>query len=309
MDSVEDLALLVQFWRSRIAEDKGARDVGLVAFDETAIVDKDDLSLANDLRIERSMRKRRIFPHLATGLTHTTATSVSHIDELRELASSHAGLRRLVRRRVNRQRNVVSKLHQSQLRGSLDAAAAKGDGYSANGGERRACVGDAIGENKLRTLLHTDLPRRDAGIFESFGEQPVRIFVFVPGVNASSRSRWKSSRLGLHALAHATLFEDGADDERCAHSGENPRKEAFGLAPAQAGEVAKRSSSGDDKRINMVLMQKCASPFKSLLTLSKCDRQRFGAAARECGNGGRKVVRLSRLTGEGKGGHRYGSGC
>jgi hypothetical protein len=56
-------------------------------------------------------------------------------------------------------------------------------------------------------------------------------------------------------------------------------------------------------------MQKCASPFKSLLTLSKSDRHSFGATARESSDGGRNFVRLSRLSGEGKSGHRYGSGC
>ena len=51
MDDVEDLALLVEFGAGGVAEDEGAGDVGLVAFDEAAVVDEDDLAFADDLRL------------------------------------------------------------------------------------------------------------------------------------------------------------------------------------------------------------------------------------------------------------------
>ena len=51
MDDVEDLAGFVEFGRGGVAEDEGAGDVGLVAFDGAAVVDEDDLSFADDLRL------------------------------------------------------------------------------------------------------------------------------------------------------------------------------------------------------------------------------------------------------------------
>ncbi len=50
-DDVEDLALLVEFGDGGVAEDEGAGDVGLIAFDEAAVVDEDDLAFADDLRL------------------------------------------------------------------------------------------------------------------------------------------------------------------------------------------------------------------------------------------------------------------
>ena len=51
VDDVEDLASLVEFSAGGVAEDKSAGDIGLVAFDGTAVVDEDDLSFADDLRL------------------------------------------------------------------------------------------------------------------------------------------------------------------------------------------------------------------------------------------------------------------
>ena len=51
VDDVEDFAGLVEFGRSGVAEDEGAGDVGLIAFDGTAVVDEDDFAFADDLRL------------------------------------------------------------------------------------------------------------------------------------------------------------------------------------------------------------------------------------------------------------------
>ena len=51
VDDVEDLAGLVEFWRGGVAEDEGAGDVGLVAFDGAAVVDEDDFAFADNLRL------------------------------------------------------------------------------------------------------------------------------------------------------------------------------------------------------------------------------------------------------------------
>jgi hypothetical protein len=52
VDDVEYFAGLVEFGAGGVAEDEGAGDVGLVAFDGAAVVDEDDLSLADGVRLE-----------------------------------------------------------------------------------------------------------------------------------------------------------------------------------------------------------------------------------------------------------------
>ena len=51
VDDVEDFAGLVEFGGGGVAEDEGAGDVGLIAFDGAAVVDEDDLSFADGLRL------------------------------------------------------------------------------------------------------------------------------------------------------------------------------------------------------------------------------------------------------------------
>ena len=45
-------------------------------------------------------------------------------------------------------------------------------------------MGDAVGEDELCALFYSDAAGGDTGFFEGFGEEFVRVFVFVPGVDA-----------------------------------------------------------------------------------------------------------------------------
>ena len=72
VDDVEDFACLSSLGRG-VAEDEGAGDVGLVAFDETAVVDEDDLAFANDLRLQRAVGEGGVFADLAAGFAGDAA--------------------------------------------------------------------------------------------------------------------------------------------------------------------------------------------------------------------------------------------
>ena len=54
VDSVEDLLHFV----SRLAQDEGAADVGLVALHVAAVIDQDDGTFADDLRLDGAVRER-----------------------------------------------------------------------------------------------------------------------------------------------------------------------------------------------------------------------------------------------------------
>ena len=72
----------------------------------------------------------------------------------------------------------------------------------------------------------------DAGFFEGFGEELVRVFVFVPGVDAGCGGRWERGGLGFHAFADAAFFEDGADDEGRSFGGEGPGRRSARTGPS-----------------------------------------------------------------------------
>ena len=65
-----------------LAEDEGAGDVGLVAFDGAAVVDEDDLAFADDLRLEGAVGERGVFADLAAGVAGDAAAGVGGVDEL-----------------------------------------------------------------------------------------------------------------------------------------------------------------------------------------------------------------------------------
>ena len=219
------------------AEDEGAGDVGLVAFDGAAVVDEDDLAFADDLGLEAAVGEGGVLADLAGGIAGDAAAGVGGGDELAELAIGHAGLRGFLGGFVDGEGDVVGELHESELGGGLDGAAAEGDGGGADGGEGWGGVGDAVGEDELGALFDADLAGGDAGFLEGSGEERVGIFVFVPGVDAGCGGGGEGGGLGVHAFADAALFEGGTDDEGAAGCGEDPGEEALGLTPAEAGEV------------------------------------------------------------------------
>ena len=139
-------------------------------------------------------------------------------------------------------------------------------------------------------LFDADFSGGEAGFFEGFGEELVGVFVFVPGVDLGGGGGGEGGGFGVHALADAALFEDGADDEGCAGGGEGPAEEALGLAPGEAGEVGEGGAGGDDDGVDFVLVDEGAGAVEALLALGERDGCGFGGAAGERGDGGGSVL-------------------
>ena len=72
VDDVEDLLLSV----GGFAEDEGAGDVGLVAFDIATVIDQNNLVLANDLRLQRAVGQRGVLSDLAGGIAGDATAGV-----------------------------------------------------------------------------------------------------------------------------------------------------------------------------------------------------------------------------------------
>ena len=81
------------------------------------------------------MREGGVFADLAACVAGDSAAGVGCVDELGELAVGHAGLCGFVGGFVDGEGDVVGELHEGQLGGGFDAAAAEGDGRCAGGGE------------------------------------------------------------------------------------------------------------------------------------------------------------------------------
>ena len=113
VDDVEDTLLAV----GGVAVDEGSGDVGLVAVDEAAVVDEDDLVFADELRGGRAVGLGGEGGDLAGGLSANAAAGVGGVDEGGEVAVGLAGAAGLVDGLVDGEGDVVGELHEGELGG------------------------------------------------------------------------------------------------------------------------------------------------------------------------------------------------
>ena len=94
------------------AVDEAAGHVGLVALDEAAVVDEDDLVFADDLRGGRAVGLGGEGGDLAGGFAANATAGVGGVDERGELAVRHAGRAGFVHGFVDGEGDVVGELHE-----------------------------------------------------------------------------------------------------------------------------------------------------------------------------------------------------
>ncbi len=68
----------------------------MIAFEDAAVVNEDDLAFANDLRLEGAVGECGVFADLTACIAGDAALRLGCVDELREMAVGHAGLRGFV---------------------------------------------------------------------------------------------------------------------------------------------------------------------------------------------------------------------
>src|ERR1700733_10650311 len=90
MHDVEDLFHLLPDIFPGLAQNERTRDVGLVSFAITAIVNDYKRPFANYLRGPRAVRKRGVFTDLHAGLAREAKLSVSRGNQFSYLMLSHA---------------------------------------------------------------------------------------------------------------------------------------------------------------------------------------------------------------------------
>ena len=185
-----------------LAQHKRAADIGLVSFHRAAIVDQHDGTLADDLRLARSMRQRRVFSHLYAGIARKSEGLVGGADQFAELAGGHAVAQGLPGRLIGLYGHAGGQAQQRHLGGTLDHAASGCDHRGAGDDRRRSRLRQAVGEDKRRGLLDADLARQKPGFFQAGGRQIIRAFILLPGVDV--RARYRS---GGDLFPRAILFE------------------------------------------------------------------------------------------------------
>ena len=149
VDDVED-ALLTVGWD---AVDEGSGDVGLIAVDEAAVVDEDDLIFADDLRGRGAVGLGGEGGDLAGGLSGHPVAGVGGVDEGGEVVIGLARAAGFIGGFVDGEGDVVGELHEGELGGGFDAAAAGDYGDSGDDSAGRDGMGDAVGEDELDALI------------------------------------------------------------------------------------------------------------------------------------------------------------
>ncbi len=244
-DDVEDMFRLV----ARLAEDEGARDVGLVTIDRAAAVDHHDRSLANDLRFGRAMRQRRELPRLHAGVAAKADTAVRGTDQVRCLRLRHPWLKRAIDRFIDFQRCRGRELHELQLVRVLDHPASGGDRRSADDSRMAGSRGDAVRPNELRGFFDADRSAADSAVGKATREQRVGTLVLLPRVHAGVAAE----RTAPNLLARAILFERRTDEKRLAFYGNDAGEEALAAGPADVREVEERGPGRQHQRGDLLL--------------------------------------------------------
>ena len=149
VDDVEYALLAV----GGLAVDEASGHVGLIALDEAAVVDEDDLTFADDLRGGRAVGLGREGGDLAGGFAANAGAGVGGVDEGGEVAVGFAGAAGFVDGFVDGEGDVVGELHEGELGGGFDATTAGDDGDAGGRCTGGDGLGDAVGEDILDAFV------------------------------------------------------------------------------------------------------------------------------------------------------------
>lgn len=86
---------------SGFAEDESTSNVGVIAFDEAAVIDHDDGVFLDGLRGQRTMRVGAVLAHLDARLAAETHLPVGLVNQRPCIGLGHARLQCLVNRLIN----------------------------------------------------------------------------------------------------------------------------------------------------------------------------------------------------------------
>ena len=164
----------------------------------------------------------------ATSALCAPMARVGRQDVVAQIALRHPLAQRREPGFVGGDRHVVRALHQRDLRGRLDHAAAGGDRIGADVIERRRFGLDAVHDEEAQPLLDADAAGRDAAILEDLRDRAVRALVFLPGADVGAE---------LDQLARPRLLEAGADPRELALGRDDGDEGTLALAPPHAGEI------------------------------------------------------------------------
>src|ERR1022692_3725915 len=286
MHDVEDLLHFVR----GLPQHKRAADIGLVSFHRATIVDQHDGTLADDLRLARAMRQRGVFSDLHAGKTWKSERLVGGPDQLAELAGGDPVAHGFPGGLIGFDGHAGSQAKQSHLSRALYHSAPGCNRRGAGHGSRRSGFRDAIGEDKRRSLLDSDLAGKEAGFFQTEGRPGIRAFVILPGVDV--RARYRS---GGDLFPRAILFEARADEESVAARRNDHHEQALAIAPTRAAEIVERLAAGQTNGADLVLHHQLLRALDPGAALCGRDGLRFGAPVLQLGVRIKKALKLQSI--------------
>ena len=167
---VPDLALAF----GGLAENRGARDIGLVPFHRAAIVHQHHVALAQLLRRYAAVRERRVLAENRHGVSLHAQRAVGRCDIGAQLALRHTLMQGGEHRLITRDRDIAGALHQGQFRGRLDHPAARGYRIGRDQLERRHLFSQPIEDGEADAFLKPQTSGSRAAILQHLGNLPIR---------------------------------------------------------------------------------------------------------------------------------------
>ena len=127
VNDIENAAHLVGRRAGELTQNKGAADVGCIAFHAASAIDQQNRAFAYHLWRGRAVRQRRILADLDAGIAFEAEAGMGGRHQHGKIVLRHAGLQGFVGGLVGRQRDLIGQQHERQLVLALDHAAAGGD--------------------------------------------------------------------------------------------------------------------------------------------------------------------------------------
>src|SRR5262249_42777728 len=149
-------------------------------------------------------------------------------DTRRDVALRHALVERLHRRADRGEGDVVRALHEGDLGGRLDHAAARGDRRRDDELRLRKLLSNTVEDEEANALLERDLTRRGAAIAHDLHDELVGALVLLPRANVDRV---------LDQLARARLLESGRHPRELTLRRDDDAERSLAISPPNTGVV------------------------------------------------------------------------
>jgi hypothetical protein len=223
-----------------LAENAGAGNVGLIAFDEAAVIDQYDVTLLQCARLLAAMRQGGGWAKQNHGVPAELHPGIASHNEIADLLLSHSFLQICKNQAINVESSVAGETHEFEFVRGFAGAAGDGDGIGGDAFVGGSGCAEMIEKGEGKALFDADAAGAEIAVSESGGEKLERVFVFLPTADFGGIEE---------RFAHAGLFECRADEDGLTAGGDDEGEEAFAHPPVDAREIVEAGAGTDEEGV------------------------------------------------------------